>query len=60
MQRFTVDGSVWYKYLRLLRVERSQLKRVAWRAFLVAAFIAMVPGIESFIHGFFDGLAEYS
>lgn len=58
MQSFTTDTKILDKYLGFLRVERSQLKSIAWKVFLVAMFIAIVPGFESFARGFFDGLAE--
>lgn len=59
MQPLITNTKVWDKYLGLLGVERSRLKSVAWKTFLVAMFIAIVPGVESFTNGFFDGLAEY-
>lgn len=59
MQPFIANTKVWDKYLGLFGVERSRLKSIAWKTFLVAMFIAIVPGIESFAHGFFDGLAEH-
>ena len=59
VQTFATDTKILDKYLEIFGVERSQLKSIAWKTFLVAVFIAIVPGIESFAHGFFDGLAEH-
>lgn len=58
MQPVTADSKRWEKHLGRLMVEGSQLKSIVWKAFLMAIFIAIVPGVESFVLGFFDGLEE--
>ena len=59
MQHFIINQKISEKYIALLKIESSRLKRIACTSFLVAMFIAIVPGVEGFVHGFFDGIAEH-
>jgi hypothetical protein len=54
-----INPKIFEKYLALSKIEPSRLKIITCTAFLVAMFIAIVPGIEGFVHGFLDGIAEH-
>jgi hypothetical protein len=59
MKTFMINPKIFEKYLALSKIEPSRLKIITCTAFLVAMFIAIVPGIEGFVHGFLDGIAEH-